>query len=141
MLPGSEFWSKTTHRRTPGPALLLHWIFTVLLIGITPLDLANGYSVISTFYSYIHTYIGSQYFLHSLSHHLDRIVPTNVLSQSCLASPYCVPHGYPASSTLTAVKILVSNLKAPSLGTGSSALLRQSTLLPTLLCSGFHGIQ
>ena len=70
ILPYSEFWAKTTHHRTPAPALLLHWIFTVLFIIIAPLKLSNGFGVISTFYSYLHTYISSM-FSRSLSHHLD----------------------------------------------------------------------
>ncbi|MCJ1399377.1 hypothetical protein MMC11_002579 [Xylographa trunciseda] len=57
ILPFPEFWCKTSHRRTPTRALLLHWIFTVLFIIIAPLDMSNGFAVISTFYSYVHTYI------------------------------------------------------------------------------------
>ena len=57
ILPFSEYWCKTSKRRTPARALFLHWIFTVVFIAMTPLDMANGFEVISTFYSYVHTYI------------------------------------------------------------------------------------
>ncbi|KAL9619190.1 MAG: hypothetical protein Q9160_006199 [Pyrenula sp. 1 TL-2023] len=57
LLPYPEFWAKTSHHRVPAGALVLHWIFTVLFIIIAPLNLANGFSFITTFYSYAHTYI------------------------------------------------------------------------------------
>jgi Amino acid permease len=58
LLPIPEFWSETSHRRTPAHALFLHWIFSVILIVITPLSNPAGFLIISTFYTYMHTYIG-----------------------------------------------------------------------------------
>ncbi|OCL02043.1 amino acid transporter [Glonium stellatum] len=57
VLPFPEYWSKTSHRRTPAHALFLHWIFSVLCILITPLDNPAGFLIISTLYSYVHTWI------------------------------------------------------------------------------------
>ena len=59
LVPIPEFWSETSHRRTPARALLLHWIFSVVCIVVTPLDGPNGFLVMSTFYSYIHTWFSS----------------------------------------------------------------------------------
>ena len=59
LLPFPEFWSKTSHRRTPANALLLHWIFSVACILITPLENPDGFLIMSTFYSYVHTWISS----------------------------------------------------------------------------------
>jgi Amino acid permease len=120
ILPYSEFWAKTTHHRTPAPALLLHWIFTVLFIIIAPLKVSNGFGVISTFYSYLHTYISST-FPGPLPHHLDPMISANFSSQSQLESPCYVLRGCPASSMQT-VKNLVLNLKALDLVIGSWAL-------------------
>ena len=61
LLPIPEFWSKTSHRRTPAHALLLHWIFSVICIVVTPLDGSQGFLVMSTLYSYTHTWISSVY--------------------------------------------------------------------------------
>jgi amino acid transporter len=61
LLPIPEFWSETSHRRTPAHALLLHWIFSVLIIVITPLENSAGFLIISTLYTYIHTYIGGTF--------------------------------------------------------------------------------
>ncbi|KUJ16668.1 amino acid transporter, partial [Mollisia scopiformis] len=58
VLPIPEFWSKTSHRRTPAHSLFLHWIFSVILIAVTPLDNAAGFLIMSTFWTYMHTYIG-----------------------------------------------------------------------------------
>jgi len=58
LVPIPEFWSKTSHRRTPAHALFLHWIFSVICIVITPLSNPAGFLIMSTLYSYLHTYIG-----------------------------------------------------------------------------------
>jgi len=58
LVPIPEFWSKTSHRRTPAHALFLHWIFSVICIVITPLSNPAGFLIMSTLYSYSHTYIG-----------------------------------------------------------------------------------
>ena len=60
LTPVPEFWSKTSHRRTPANALVLHWIFSVVCIAITPLNNADGFLIMSTFYSYVHTWISSR---------------------------------------------------------------------------------
>lgn len=57
ILPFSEFWAKSTRYGTPGPALLLHWIFSTVLIIICPLGSPNGYLVISTLFSYCRTLV------------------------------------------------------------------------------------
>jgi hypothetical protein len=60
ILPFSEFWAKSTRYGTPGPALLLHWIFSTVLIIICPLDSPNGYLVISTLFSYCRTLVAGE---------------------------------------------------------------------------------
>jgi hypothetical protein len=59
ILPWPAFWAKTTGLNTPGPALLLHWIFSTIVIIATPLGNANGYLVSSTLLNYARTVIGS----------------------------------------------------------------------------------
>jgi hypothetical protein len=59
ILPWPAFWAKTTRLNTPGPALLLHWIFSTIVIIATPLDNVNGYLVFSTLFNYARTVIGS----------------------------------------------------------------------------------
>lgn len=55
--PCPGFWAKDTRLDTPGPALFLHALFTVVLIIATPLDSINGYLVISTLFNYARTII------------------------------------------------------------------------------------
>ncbi|KAF1998128.1 amino acid transporter [Amniculicola lignicola CBS 123094] len=58
IIPWPEFWSRSTHMGTPGPSLLLHWIFSTILIIAAPLDDPNGYLIISTLYHYCRTLMG-----------------------------------------------------------------------------------
>ena len=58
ILPWPAFWAKTTRLNAPGPALLLHWIFSTIVITATPLSNANGYLVSSTLFNYARTVIG-----------------------------------------------------------------------------------
>src|SRR5579862_9443942 len=60
ILPYPEFWASSTILGTPGPALLLHWIFSTILIAVAPLSNANGYLVISTVFTYARTAIASE---------------------------------------------------------------------------------
>jgi Amino acid permease len=60
LLPFPEFWAKSTRYGTPGPALLLHWIFSTVLIIICPLGSPNGYLIISTLFSYCRTLVGGE---------------------------------------------------------------------------------
>ena len=60
ILPFPAFWAKTTRLDTPGPALLLHWIFSTVVILSTPLNNANGYLVFSTLYNYARTVVGGK---------------------------------------------------------------------------------
>ena len=80
ILPIPEFWSKTSHRRTPAHALLLHWIFSVICIAVTPLDGSQGFLVMSTFYSYIHTWISSMYSAFGFGMDYSPCLITNVCS-------------------------------------------------------------
>jgi hypothetical protein len=57
ILPYPEFWAGSTHRGTPGHALLLHFIFTSVVILAAPLSNANGFLVVSTLYPYARNYI------------------------------------------------------------------------------------
>ena len=61
LVPVPELWSNTSHRRTPARALFLHWIFSVVCIIITPLNGPDGFLIMSTFYSYIHTWFSSTF--------------------------------------------------------------------------------
>ena len=79
LLPIPEFWSKTSHRRTPAHALLLHWIFSVICIIATPLESSQGFLVMSTFYSYIHTWISSAYSTFGFIMNDSSYLMTNVL--------------------------------------------------------------
>ncbi|KAF2807212.1 uncharacterized protein BDZ99DRAFT_392515, partial [Mytilinidion resinicola] len=58
IIPWPEFWAKTTNRGEPGPALLLTFIFTSIMILAAPLQNANGYLVISTLFTYARTWVG-----------------------------------------------------------------------------------
>jgi hypothetical protein len=67
ILPWPAFWAKTTRLNTPGPALLLDWIFSTIVIIATPLDNVKGYLVSSTVFNYARTVIVSslpQLYLH-----------------------------------------------------------------------------
>lgn len=57
IIPFPEFWASSTRYDTPGPALLLHWIFSVLFVILTPLGDPNGYLVTSTMFNYSRTVI------------------------------------------------------------------------------------
>ncbi|KAF2266553.1 hypothetical protein CC78DRAFT_614924 [Lojkania enalia] len=57
ILPFPEFWAKSTQGGAPGPALLLHWIFTSILIAATPLNDANGYYVMSVLSTLTRTWV------------------------------------------------------------------------------------
>lgn len=57
IVPIPEFWSETSHRRTPAHALFLHWIFSVICIAVTPLGSPVGFYFMSVLYSYVHAYI------------------------------------------------------------------------------------
>jgi len=61
MVPVPEFWSKSSHRGTPAHALLLHWIFSVICITITPLSNPAGFLIMSTLYPYVKTYVSSMF--------------------------------------------------------------------------------
>ncbi|OXV09351.1 hypothetical protein Egran_02879 [Elaphomyces granulatus] len=58
VIPWPEFWTRSTHLGTPGPALLLHWIFSTIFIIATPLDDPNGYLIVSTLFNYSRTLLG-----------------------------------------------------------------------------------
>lgn len=58
ILPFPAFWAKSTRLNTPGPALLLHWIFSTIFIIATPLSSVNGYLVFSTLFNYARTVVG-----------------------------------------------------------------------------------
>ncbi|CAN9255065.1 unnamed protein product [Alternaria alternata] len=53
-----EFWARTSNRGEPGPALLLAFTFTTIMIIAAPLKNANGYPVVSTLFTYARTFIG-----------------------------------------------------------------------------------
>ena len=52
ILPFPAFWAKSNRYGAPGPALLLHFIFSTIFIAATPLRNANGYVIFSTIYYY-----------------------------------------------------------------------------------------
>jgi hypothetical protein len=56
LLPYPEFWAKSTYGQ-PGAALLLHFIFTTIIVISTPLEDNNGYLVASTLYTYTRTWV------------------------------------------------------------------------------------
>jgi len=58
IIPWPEFWTRSTHLGTPGPALLLHWIFSTAFIIAAPLDDSNGYLIVSTIFNYSRTLVG-----------------------------------------------------------------------------------
>ncbi len=58
IIPYPEFWARTTRRGTPGPALLLTFVMTSIMIASSPLSDANGYLVISTLFTYARTWVG-----------------------------------------------------------------------------------
>ena len=60
ILPFPAFFAKSTRYDTPGPALLLHFIFSTVFIIATPLSNANGYLVFSTIFYYDRTVVASE---------------------------------------------------------------------------------
>lgn len=58
LIPLPEFWADTTRYDTPGPALLLHFIFTALFILAAPLGDSAGFLVFSTITNYCRTVVG-----------------------------------------------------------------------------------
>lgn len=61
VLPYPEFWARTTHRGTPGAALFLHWVFSVIFIVASPISNVNGYLVISTLFTYARTWVSGTF--------------------------------------------------------------------------------
>ncbi|KAK6530536.1 hypothetical protein TWF694_003877 [Orbilia ellipsospora] len=57
LIPMPEFWARSTRYDTPGPALFLHWLFSTIVIILTPLDDPNGYLIVSTLFNYSRTVI------------------------------------------------------------------------------------
>ncbi|KAK3356354.1 amino acid permease-domain-containing protein [Lasiosphaeria hispida] len=55
IIPLPEFWATTTRYNTPGPALLLHFLATGILILATPLGDATGFLVFITLPNYART--------------------------------------------------------------------------------------
>ena len=60
ILPIPWLWAKTTRLETPGPALLLHFVFQAIFIIATPLSSANGTLVFTCLLNYARTTIGSE---------------------------------------------------------------------------------
>lgn len=60
IIPFPAFFAKSTRYDTPGPALLLHFIFSTVFIIATPLSNANGYLVFSTVFYYDRTLVASK---------------------------------------------------------------------------------
>ncbi|CUS13314.1 unnamed protein product [Tuber aestivum] len=60
ILPFSEFWASTSPYGTPVGALILHWIFTVIVIVATPnySRKDEAYNLVSVLFTYGHTWIG-----------------------------------------------------------------------------------
>ena len=60
IIPFPAFFAKSTRYDTPGPALLLHFIFSAVFIIATPLSNADGYLVFSTVFYYDRTLVASE---------------------------------------------------------------------------------
>lgn len=60
IIPFPAFFAKSTRYDTPGPALLLHFIFSTVFIIATPLSNANGYLIFSTIFYYDRTLVASK---------------------------------------------------------------------------------
>ncbi|CAZ86234.1 unnamed protein product [Tuber melanosporum] len=60
ILPFSAFWASTSPYGTPVGALILHWIFTVIVIVAVPNYGAQdeAYNLVSVLFTYGHTWIG-----------------------------------------------------------------------------------
>ncbi|PWW76825.1 hypothetical protein C7212DRAFT_295386 [Tuber magnatum] len=60
ILPFSKFWASTSPYGTPVGALILHWIFTVIVIVATPNYTAKdeAYNLVSVLFTYGHTWVG-----------------------------------------------------------------------------------
>lgn len=56
-----EFFARTSERGTPAGALLLHWVFSCLLVIVCPLGSANGFLVVGTLLSYTHTWVSGTF--------------------------------------------------------------------------------
>ena len=116
LVPAPEFWSKTSHRRTPAHALVLHWIFSVVCVTITPLNNADGFLIMSTFYSYVHTWISSG-FPDRSSCRCPCISKSDQLThymQLCSAALLCAPLGFLASN----LKMVIGNPRVLRSGIG-----------------------
>ena len=59
IIPLPEFWVKSAKYNTPGPALLLHFIFTAIFILAAPIGDVDGFLVWSTIPNYSRTVISS----------------------------------------------------------------------------------
>jgi hypothetical protein len=96
--PIPEFWASTSSRGTPAPALLLHWFFSVLVILLTPLGSKDGFLIVSTLYSYAHTWINGKRkpFPHLTTDDLCTCSPGSVLiGSSLLCAPFLAAFNYP----------------------------------------------
>ncbi len=60
IIPFPAYFAKSTRYNTPGPALLLHFIFSTVFIIATPLSNADGYLVFSTVFYYDRTIVASK---------------------------------------------------------------------------------
>ena len=92
ILPYPEFFAKSTHRGTPGPALLLHFVFSTVFIVAAPLSNANGYLVISTLFNYARTLVAGE----SLRH--PHVTYYSIFSRN-IVSPILTVYSIPRSSS------------------------------------------
>ena len=80
------FIAKSTRDDTPGPVLLLYFLFSTIFIIATPLSNANGYLVFSTMFYYDRTFVGSKLPVMSPENAPSKHV-TVVLGVALLAAP------------------------------------------------------